>query len=466
MRTFVLLVVGALASHGGLAAAWTARAPARAVNGLATGAARSRGACARMAAAKEGRKKGSKAGKKAAGFGGAGAPARSSSPAPEPDEFLTDDDAPDAQPPVDRRSALGMQQTVGGEKLVLAPPGLVPELDEVKQETVGLSSVELIGGDPFMRVQPERWAELRLPRASSNADVLQALCGVVERGALDEWVQANRDYVIKRFQVWLMAESIRRKQAGDEAGSAHLRTTLSQLIASNRKFDAPLAVAVEGREKALNAAFEQANRAEESKPTISELAGDAPLEQLGFWVVIASAREAWSDRLSETPPGEESLCNAMARKVGQMEQFLEAIELTPEIQVPPVPTLLRAMRSNELPTHALDDELVFRLGAILGCIECLRYAAFSALALRLSRLMDMVASGRIRPLDTGAPLNLPSMIEKAERDGGLSALIRYERTKERIDGKDTTVKLGELFSVAIAADSRGKDTQSARNDGA
>lgn len=286
----------------------------------------------------------------------------------------------------------------------------------------------------------------------------QGVLDAVSRGQLDDFVRVNRDYVIKRFQLWMMAESFRQKKAGDEAASNATRAALTSLIVSNRNFDAPLAVAVDKREKALNAAFEQASQPEESKPTIVDLAGEGPLEQLGFWVVIASAKEAWCERLLETDKGDQRLRQAMARKVGQMDQFLEAIQLTPEIQVEPIPVLLSAMLTNEVEVGVVSDQLVFRLGCILGCIECLRYAAFSALARRLSVLMDIVAAGEVKPIDLGPRLVFDSEIEKAKAEGTVSNIIVYEETQEAAEKTEVTVKLVSARAAPRTPGTSGRPT--------
>lgn len=454
----LLVVLGALASPAD-AAGWPARGSARPPSRRAALGPR-RALCPLMAASKQGKKKGGGGGGKVAekrGFGAdaGGAPGTGAARKPAAAE-------PAASgafgPPPAGGGGLGSGAGVSA---------VVPELSEAQRRASEVR-VNIVGDDPFMRIEPERWAALRLPRASSNEAVLQVRAararssraraprltcasrlaplaqGVLDAqaaGRLDAFVASNRDYVIKRYQLWMMAHSFRQAQAGDAAGSGATRAALSQLIVSNRNFDAPLAVAVDGREKALNAAFEASAQPEERKPTIVDLAGSGPLEQLGFWVVIASAKEAWLERLADTEAGDERLREAMGRKVGQMDQFLEAVQLTPEIQVEPVPTLLAAMRTNEVEVGAVSDRLVFQLGAILGCLECLRFAAFSALATRVASLMDVVASGAVRPMDLGGPLELGSEIDKARADGSLSMLIQYEQAQERANKGEVTIKL-------------------------
>jgi hypothetical protein len=257
-------------------------------------------------------------------------------------------------------------------------------------------------------------------------------------------VCANRDRFVKRFQLWMMAESLRRGAGGDAASAQLVRTALSQLILATRVFDFPLTRAVSAREQALNVAFESAgSRPEAEKPTITELAASEPLEQLGFWVVIASAKEAWLERLAESASSDRSLREAMERKVGQMDQFLEAIELTPEIQVAPVPVLLSAMRQNEVAADAVSDALIFELGCLVGCLENLRLQAFSALAQRVALLHDILVAGQPVPISLGAPLRLRSDILTAQSSGDLSAIIKYEldQSQKQLPKGESTVKL-------------------------
>lgn len=256
--------------------------------------------------------------------------------------------------------------------------------------------------------------------------------------------------LIKRFQVWMMAEALRRRAAGEQAAADEIRTALSRVIVANREFDEPLAAAIAGREKALNQAFEQGSSGGEA-PTIIDLAGGTPLEQLGFWVVIASAKEAWLDRLAETEEQDTSLREAISRKVGQMDQFLEAIQLTKELQVPPIPTLLQAMSTDSVSQEDIDDDLIFRTGSIIGCLECLRYQSYSALATRLVAFRDIISTGGLRPLDVGAPLDVEPEISRASADGSLSSLIKYEIEQAKIDTRDQTVKLVCARSALVHA---------------
>jgi len=309
------------------------------------------------------------------------------------------------------------------------------------------ATVTLYGTSAFSRLEEAEWRKFRLAQESSNEDVLKALRAAIDSDGLSTFVAANRDFVVKRFQVWMMAEAVRMGEGGEGSEEAAVRKALSALIVANREFDSPFAFAVNARERALNEAFEGEYKSDDDKPTITDLAGVGPMEQLGFWVVIASAKEAWLDRLAETEADDSSLREAITRKLGQMDQFLEAIALSPEIQAPPVPVLLQAMSQNAVPQEVVSPELIFQVGSILGCVECLRYQSYSALATRLSTLMDVLATGQTQPLSLGTDLPYESALSRARDDGTLSSLIKYEIEQEKIDSRDTTVKLGDLLGI-------------------
>lgn len=275
----------------------------------------------------------------------------------------------------------------------------------------------------------------------------QGVTRAVEKESLDSFVSANRDHVNKRFQFQLMADALRRKSAGDDAGEARLRSILSAVVVANRAFDKSLAASIEAREQALNQAFEM-DLPDGQKPTIVDLAGPEPMDQLGFWVVIAAAKEAWVERLGEVEDSDRSLREAIARKIGQMDQFLQAIALTQEIQPEPVHFLLKALSvipEEEGAAATLDADFVaFNVGCLVGCLECLRYQSYSALAGTLVQLYDAIACGNARYLDMGGPLAVDSALDLAQRDGTMSSLIKYELEQEKIDTRDSTVTSGRV----------------------
>ncbi|KAJ1618218.1 hypothetical protein T492DRAFT_1094354 [Pavlovales sp. CCMP2436] len=483
MRRPLVVLLAALVSHDGLAATWPAvavRAAARASCALrATAGARStegRGrACVRMAAAKAKKagKGDGKGGKKAGGFSQTAAPEAMGAEgavgavgvegAESVEGAVSAEGVEGVEIAVGVDIAEGARGAEGVESLVVPTPAAVaigevrgvvssPELAAAQQLTRSqMAVISFFGNDPFLRIPPEEWSLLRLPRVSTNEAILAAVRKAVADGSLDSFVRANRDFLVKRWQVWVMAEAMRQKAAGNTAGEQAMRQALGQIILSNRAFDAPLANAVAAREQALNEAFESSAQSEAAKPTIVDLAGKSSLEHLGFWVVIQSAKEAWLERLNELDASDVSLREAMVRKVGQMDQFLEAIELTPEIQPEPVPALLVALGKNEISEDAIGERLAFQLGSILGCLECLRYQAYAALALRISMLMDAVAGSEPKPLSVGGPVGLASAIEDGLRgERRMSSLVKYEIEQAKMEGRDSKVKLSNLLAEPTA----------------
>lgn len=190
MGRLLRLLVAVLVSHSGLAATWPARAPARSVARRTSFAGR-RVCPILMAAAKQSKKKGGKPAAKASNGFGAGSEAAPSNGAKRkaaaPDGVDANGMPAPTRPLGPPGSPRVSEAVVGGERLVTVD---APELREAQWEASKVSFT-LFGNDPFMRIQPEQWEALRLPRASSNEAVLQVRAYAahvrVRLGALHHW---------------------------------------------------------------------------------------------------------------------------------------------------------------------------------------------------------------------------------------------------------------------------------------
>lgn len=333
------------------------------------------------------------------------------------------------QPSKERNQRLtqGTKQILnGGPEVSQSIPSKSPS--QVAQPTILFQPVFAISDEGILS-SSRRIGSLAAP--PTYEDVLGALLAVdvADDGAMELFVQINRDLLDYRFLYRLTADKLLAENTGDVGHAAALQAARVQAVQFAQRFDAPLFQEVGAAESRLGAVLAQHSQGEPPQQSaVVDACGGTPTAAFAFWFVTIAAMAAWEAKLNVTAityQAEEKL-HQLATVRATLES--DALSLTQECGVASLAPLLALpnlaaaeltptkrefvrLKLNEVAPDAIEALALVRR---IGCTYCQAsrhgFKAYNPAVQQMATLYDVLLHGDPQPLvgwDVQAPRRLP-----------------------------------------------------------
>jgi len=332
---------------------------------------------------------------------------------------VTTEDA-DANVDIDSGNGFG-NATPNPEEQLLNNP--LAEL-QASAAAAPMAPARIAGCEPVFALATEKLLESQrvgsLAAPPTYDAVLDALLAVTpdDDGAMEAFVQANRDLLDYRFLYQLTADKLLADNMGDTTRSAALQAARVRAVAAAQRFDTGLfkeVGAAEGRLGGVLAQYMQGKTPEAS--AVVEACGTTPMAAFAFWFVTLAAMAAWESKLNVPSVAEQA--TAKLAELGAVRDAIESeaagtavaesgiLDLAPLFALPNPAAAAPTSGAYSNARKALDSadaDAISRLALVrrIGCTYCQAsrhgFKAYNPMVQHAAALYDVLLYGAPRTL--------------------------------------------------------------------